>query len=165
MSQKLLLSMLSAFSYLNMNTGYSMSDMKSRYSNNPDNPAKSYLLALNWGNEFFSQQYFDNVSVVNVFQSAGWGSLTAYMIADYNTKRVYIAFRGTQEIGDFIEDALLAADVEGPQVSAIPSVFQSAYSILSQMRLQDPTWTNSITVTGHSLGGHLARTFSEVERF
>ena len=84
-------------------------------------------------------------------------------MADYTTKEIHVVFRGTQEfVRDLSEGILLKSELMGAQEAYVSTVYADVIQLMNELNNEDPGWTNPIQVTGHSLGGHLARTFSQI---
>lgn len=111
---------------------------------------------INWESMDYLKPYLNNVEVVSVFKESN--SFDAYILADYNKSKFYVLFRGTQEFLDFVTDASLVLDIIRLQEEHVVKVVNELMSLLETPKFSG--WSTDVDVTGHSLGGHLARYFS-----
>lgn len=147
---------LSGLSYADNAVGENLSDMKTNYY--LDTGVSS---VLNWGNNNFGVAYLDNIVIEKVFHDT-LSSLDAYILADYNKKEMYVVYRGTQELAmDLYEGGMLSKPYLGLQESYNLTVFLESLQVLADLKAEDPAWSDEVNVTGHSLGGHLARDYAQ----
>lgn len=156
MSKFFLSAMFSALSYTdNIITGQDASQIKDRYEDRYSNIDISL-----WDNPIYNNIYLSNVVVKKVYNTTS--SLDAYIFADYNSKEMYVVYRGTQQfVPDLYEGAMLSSPYLGFQEAYNLTVFLESLQVLAALKAEDPAWSDEVNVTGHSLGGHLARDYAQ----
>ncbi|MBU1567844.1 MAG: lipase family protein [Proteobacteria bacterium] len=114
---------------------------------------KDYTDALQDGNKGLSvtqaTEFAKKWSVVDQF--TGSTGVSATVFKDNETGKTYLAVRGTESLGDYIADYILAT---GFPSNLNPQFFQLQGQV--GQWLAEGKLTTGFTVAGHSLGGYLA---------
>ena len=104
-----------------------------------------------------------NSSYTVMETTSSFTSMQAMLLKNESTGKYIIAFRGTQEGGDFLTDFLIGLTSAMTGTYAAYNLQYSAADEFVQNVLNNPDYniaSSGLTLTGHSLGGILAQTIA-----